>query len=167
MAALTFVTMPMALAGGALATLLSGGVLTLGALFWLLGCLCPCCTQYLWVDQTLPASRTGNWLAVGPPDLVSRGVSERFGQIVTTALTVALALAPFIFLGNIAGHEIVRPMAMVIIGGLVTTLLYNLLVVPALYLRYGQVTETEFIDAFNKQTQPDLRRLISPALAKF
>ena len=67
-----------------------------------------------------------------------------------TAITTALALVPFIFLGNIAGHEVVRPMAIVIIGGLVTSTLYNLLVMPALYLRFGHVTETEFVDALHK-----------------
>jgi hypothetical protein len=39
----------------------------------------------------------------------------------------------------------------VIIGGLITSALFNLLVVPSLYLRYGQVTETEFVDALNKE----------------
>lgn len=154
MAVLTFMTLPMALAGGALATLLSGGVLTLGALFGFLaifaltvrntfGLIKHC--QHLEQETDLPFGA----------DLVSRGAQERFGPIVTTAITTALALAPFIFLGNIAGHEIVRPMATVIIGGLVTTTLYNLLVIPALYLHYGQITETEFIDTFNKRPQPD------------
>jgi Cu/Ag efflux pump CusA len=48
-----------------------------------------------------------------------------------------------LFLGDIAGHEIVRPMAIVILGGLVTTTLLNLFVAPALYLRFGSSPEVD------------------------
>lgn len=152
MAALTFVTMPMALAGGAVATLLGGGVFTLGALFGFFAIFAVAVRntfasikhfQHLEQEEELPFGA----------ELVTRGASERFGPILITAITTALAVAPFIFLGNIAGHEVVRPMAMVIIGGLVTATLFNLLVVPSLYLRYGQITETEFVDALHKVPQ--------------
>jgi Cu/Ag efflux pump CusA len=153
MAALTFVTLPMALAGGAVAALLSGGVLTLGALFGFLAVLAIALRNafalikhchHIEQETAQPFSA----------DLVKQGAAERFGPILTTAITTILALAPFIFLGNIAGLEIVRPMATVMIGGLVTATLYNLLVVPALYLRYGQVTEIEFVESLYKVEQP-------------
>lgn len=156
MAALTFVTLPMALAGGAVAALLSGGTLSLGALFGFLAILAIALRNvfaqiqhFHYLEQELGQSFGA--------DLVSRGAGERFGPILTTAITTILALLPFIFLGNSAGHEVVHPMALVIIGGLVTSTIYNLLVVPALYLRYGQVTETEFVDALHKARQPGLQ----------
>ena len=52
-----------------------------------------------------------------------------------TALTTGLALVPLLVTGNIPGQEIEHPMAVVILGGLVTSTLLNLFVVPALYLR--------------------------------
>ena len=55
-----------------------------------------------------------------------------------TALTTGLALVPLVIAGNIPGHEIEHPMAIVILGGLVTSTLLNLFVVPALYLRFGK-----------------------------
>jgi Cu/Ag efflux pump CusA len=63
--------------------------------------------------------------------------------ILMTALATALALLPVLFLGNIAGLEIVRPMAIIVVGGLVTTMLLDLFVLPVLYLRYGASREQD------------------------
>ncbi|HLA80159.1 MAG TPA: efflux RND transporter permease subunit, partial [Thermoleophilia bacterium] len=71
------------------------------------------------------------------PGLVLRGTRERLAPIVMTAATTAAALLPFVLFGDIPGNEIVRPMAIVILGGLVTSTLVSLHVLPALYLRYG------------------------------
>jgi Cu/Ag efflux pump CusA len=55
-----------------------------------------------------------------------------------TALATALAVLPLVVLGNLPGHEIEHPMAVVIVGGLVTSTLLNLFVLPSLYLRFGK-----------------------------
>jgi Cu/Ag efflux pump CusA len=55
-----------------------------------------------------------------------------------TALTTGLALVPLLVTGNIPGQEIEFPMAIVIVGGLVTSTVLNLFVVPSLYLRFGK-----------------------------
>jgi Cu/Ag efflux pump CusA len=62
-----------------------------------------------------------------------------------TTLTTALVLLPALFLGDIPGLEIVRPMALAILGGLVTAVLLNLFILPALYLglRVSSVEEIE------------------------
>jgi len=60
-----------------------------------------------------------------------------------TTLTTGLALVPLIISGNIPGQEIEYPMAIVILGGLVTSTLLNLLVVPSLYLRFGKPLGSE------------------------
>ncbi|MFZ4658434.1 MAG: efflux RND transporter permease subunit [Caldilineaceae bacterium] len=150
MAALTFVTLPMALTGGAIAALLGGGGFTLGALFGFFAILAIALRHTFASIKHFQQLEQETGLPFGL-DLVNRGSSDRFGPILVTTITTILAFAPFIFLGNIAGHEMVRPMAAVIIGGLITSALFNLLVVPSLYLRYGQVTETEFVDALNKE----------------
>ena len=58
--------------------------------------------------------------------------------ILMTALATGLALVPIVLGGSRAGYEIEHPLAVVILGGLVTSTLLNLLIVPALYLRYGR-----------------------------
>ena len=72
------------------------------------------------------------------PALVIRGARERLAPILMTALATGLALVPLAIAGDLPGHEIEHPMAIVILGGLVTSTLLNLFVVPALYLRFGQ-----------------------------
>ena len=72
------------------------------------------------------------------PELVLRGARERVAPIMMTALTAGLALVPLVWAGNIPGHEIEHPMAIVVLGGLITSTLVNLFVVPALYLVYGK-----------------------------
>ena len=57
--------------------------------------------------------------------------------MIMSAITTALALVPLVLLGDIAGLEIVRPMAFVILGGLVTSTWLTLVVLPALYLSLG------------------------------
>ena len=55
-----------------------------------------------------------------------------------TTLATALALVPLVVMGNLPGHEIEHPMAVVILGGLVTSTLVNLFIVPSLYLRFAK-----------------------------
>src|SRR5919108_491270 len=59
------------------------------------------------------------------------------GPFVMTALTTGLALLPFVLFGDIPGHEVARPMAAVILGGLATSTVINLFALPALYLRFA------------------------------
>jgi Cu/Ag efflux pump CusA len=55
-----------------------------------------------------------------------------------TSLATGLALVPLIVLGERPGHEIEHPLAVVVVGGLVTSTLLNLFVLPSLYLRFGR-----------------------------
>jgi Cu/Ag efflux pump CusA len=72
------------------------------------------------------------------PDLVRRGARERLSPIMMTALATGLAVIPLVVAGSLPGHEIEHPMAVVIVGGLVTSTFRNLFIVPALYLRWGR-----------------------------
>jgi Cu/Ag efflux pump CusA len=72
------------------------------------------------------------------PALVLRGAKERLAPILMTASATGLALVPLAFAGSLPGHEIEHPMAVVILGGLVTATLLNLFVLPSLYLRFGR-----------------------------
>ena len=72
------------------------------------------------------------------PSLVLRGARERISPIMMTALTTALAVLPLVVSGNLPGHEIEHPLAVVVLGGLITSTLLNLFVVPSLYLRFAK-----------------------------
>jgi Cu/Ag efflux pump CusA len=71
-------------------------------------------------------------------ELVLRGSMERVTPMVMLGLTAGLALVPLLLAGNIPGNEIEYPMAIVIIGGLITSELLNLFIVPMLYLHFGK-----------------------------
>jgi Cu/Ag efflux pump CusA len=71
------------------------------------------------------------------PELVERGARERLAPILTSAAATALVMLPFVIAGAMPGLEIVHPMAVVVLGGLVTATLLSLFVLPALYLRFG------------------------------
>jgi len=75
-------------------------------------------------------------------ELVLRGAEERLAPILMTALTTGLALVPLVIAGNKPGHEIEYPLAVVILGGLVTSTVLNLALLPPLYAAFGRPAPT-------------------------
>ena len=71
-------------------------------------------------------------------DLVVRAARERLAPILMTSLATGLALVPLVMFGERPGQEIEHPLAVVILGGLFTSTLLSLFVIPALYLRFGK-----------------------------
>jgi Cu/Ag efflux pump CusA len=141
LAALTFVALPMALAGGVLAALIAGGDITLGSVAGLVAVLGFAVRgTVVLVRHYQRLQREGEEFGLG---LVTRGTRERLVPILTSALASAVTLIPFAVSGGSAGFEVVGPMSAVILGGLVTSTLLNLVVIPAAYLRFGFVAETE------------------------
>jgi CzcA family heavy metal efflux pump len=138
LALLTFSTLPWALVGGVLAAFLSnGGLLSLGSLVGLLTILGIATRNGIMMVSHFQHLETEEGEPFGPA-LVLRGARERIAPILMTALTTGLALVPLVIRGNIPGQEIEHPMAMVILGGLLTSTLLNLFVIPSLYLRFGK-----------------------------
>lgn len=88
------------------------------------------------------------------PSLVLRASRERFKPILVTTCATALALAPFAFAGSRPGLEIAQPMAVVILGGLVTSSLVNLLLAPGLYLRFASSTRPDPVRARPQNLEP-------------
>jgi len=134
---LTFFTLPWALVGGVLTAYLTGGILSLGSLVGLLTILGIATRNGIMMISHFQHLEAEEGEPFGPA-LVLRGARERIAPIMMTALTTGLALVPLVIAGNIPGQEIEYPMAIVILGGLVTSTLLNLLVVPTLYLRFGK-----------------------------
>ncbi|HEX8930906.1 MAG TPA: efflux RND transporter permease subunit [Actinomycetota bacterium] len=137
LAALSLLTLPMALVGGVLAAYLGGGVVSLGSLvgfFTVMGIAAR--NGILMINHFQHLERhEGETFG---PELVLRGARERLSPILMTALATALAVVPLVLNGNIPGHEIEHPLAIVILGGLFTSTLLNLFVVPPLYLRFAR-----------------------------
>ena len=72
-------------------------------------------------------------------EAVVRGSRERLAPVLLTALTAGLALVPLVLAGDHPGNEIQSPMAEVILGGLISSTFLNLVVVPVLFLKFGDV----------------------------
>jgi CzcA family heavy metal efflux pump len=140
LAATSFLTLPLALVGGVLGVLLTGSVLSLGALVGFVLLLGIAARNGVMLIRHLQHLEQVEGEAFGP-GLVMRGAGERVTPIVLTALAIIFALLPLLIGGNVPGQEVLQPMAVVVLGGLVTTTLLNLFVTPALYLRFGADVE--------------------------
>jgi Cu/Ag efflux pump CusA len=140
LAAATFLTLPMALVGGVLAALATGRVLSLGALVGFVLLLAIALRNGVTLFSHFRHLEREEGEAFGPR-LVVRGARERLTPILHTALATAFLLVPLVVLGNVPGQELLQPMAVVVLGGLVTATLLNLFVAPALYLRFGSSAE--------------------------
>jgi CzcA family heavy metal efflux pump len=135
--ALVFLTLPFALVGGVLAAWGSGGVLSIGSLvgfFTVFGIAAR--NGILLINHAQHLEREEGE-AFGTA-MVIRAARERLAPILMTSLATGLALVPLVVLGDRPGHEIEYPLAVVILGGLFTSTLLNLFVVPVLYLRFGR-----------------------------
>jgi Cu/Ag efflux pump CusA len=134
---LSFLTLPSALVGGVLAAWLGDGVISLGSLVGFLTVLGIAARNGIMLISHFQHLEREEGEEFGPA-LVLRGAKERLAPILMTALATGLALVPLVVAGSIPGHEIEHPMAVVILGGLLTSTLLNLFIVPSLYLRFGR-----------------------------
>jgi Cu/Ag efflux pump CusA len=137
LAVLTFLLLPTALVGGVLAVSLGDGVLSLGSLVGFLTVFGIAARNGILMISHFQHLERYEGESFGP-GLVLRGAKERLAPILMTASATGLALVPLAVPGAIPGHEIEHPMAIVILGGLVTATLLNLFVLPSLYLRFGK-----------------------------
>ncbi|QIN83167.1 MMPL family transporter [Rubrobacter tropicus] len=137
LAVLLFLTLPMALVGGVLAVWMGDGILSLGSLIGFLTVFGIAARNGILMISHFQHLEREEGEAFGPA-LVLRGAKERLAPILMTASATGLALVPLAVAGSIAGHEIEHPMAIVILGGLITSTLLNLFVLPSLYLRFGK-----------------------------
>jgi CzcA family heavy metal efflux pump len=131
-------TIPFALIGGVLAAALQGGALSLGSFVGFVtvlgiaarnGIMLVSHFRHLELEEGETFSTA----------MVLRGAEERLIPILMTALATGLALVPLVIAGNKPGHEIEYPLAVVILGGLVTSTLLNLFLLPPIYARFGRV----------------------------
>ena len=131
LALLVMASLPLALIGGIGMAAGMGGVVSLGTLVGLVTVLGIAARNgILLIAHYRHLEEEG--MPFGPA-LVLRGARERLSPILMTALSTGLALIPLVAAGNTAGHEIEHPMAVVIVGGLVSSTLLNLFAMPVLF----------------------------------
>jgi CzcA family heavy metal efflux pump len=136
-ASLVMVNLPLALIGGVAGVFLAGGVLSVASMIGFItlfgiatrnGIMLVSHIRHLMTEEGVTDFRTA----------VERGAMERVVPILMTALAAGLALIPLALGGGKSGSEIQTPMAIVILCGLMTSTLLNIVVLPTLYLRYGR-----------------------------
>ena len=136
-ALLILLNLPLALIGGVAGVFLAGGVLSVASMIGFItlfgiatrnGIMLVSHIQHLMQNEGVTDFR----------DAVERGAQERLVPILMTAMAAGLALVPLALGGGRTGSEIQTPMAIVILCGLTTSTLLNMIVVPTMYLRYGK-----------------------------
>jgi len=142
LAILSFLTLPSALVGGVIAAYLGDGIISLGSLVGFLTILGIAARNGIMLIEHFQHLERFEGETFGPK-LVLRGARERISPIMMTALTTVFAIVPLVVAGSLPGHEIEHPLAVVVLGGLVTSTLLNLFVVPSLYLRFGASRKTD------------------------
>jgi len=134
---LVLINLPFSLVGGVIAVLFTNGVLSIGSLVGFVtlfgitlrnSIMLVSHFHYLVVEE----GRTWN------SETAIRGAQERLPSILITALVTALAMLPIAMNSDSPGREVMGPMASIIIGGLISSTILNLLVLPSIMLRYGK-----------------------------
>jgi CzcA family heavy metal efflux pump len=136
-AVLGFLTLPSALVGGLIGAYVTGDVISIGSLVGFLTVFGIAARNQIMLVSHYQHLERYEGEAFGPA-LALRGARERLSPILMTALATGLALVPLVITGDIPGHEIEFPMAIVILGGLITSTFLNLFVAPSLYLQFGK-----------------------------
>lgn len=134
---LLLANLPFALVGGVIAVLMGGGALSIGALVGFVTLFGISLRNSILLLSHYEHLVEVEGMAWGP-EAAARGASERLSPILMTALATALGLLPLALGSGAPGREIEGPMAIVILGGLVTSTVLNLGVLPALALRFGR-----------------------------
>ncbi len=139
---LVLVNLPFSLVGGVVAALFTGGVLSIGSLVGfvtLFGITLRNSIMMVSHFQHLVDAENMIWNR----ETAIRGAQERLPSILITALVTALAMLPIAVNSDNPGREIMGPMAAIVIGGLISSTILNLLVLPAIMLRYGRFVKQE------------------------
>ena len=139
---LMLLNLPFALVGGVIAVLMTGSSLSVGSLVGFItlfgitirnSIMLVSHYQYLIEEEGLP------WGL----DVAVKGAQERLPSILMTALVTALAMLPIAIDIDNPGREILGPMAAIIIGGLASSTILNLLIMPAIMLKFGKFSRLE------------------------
>lgn len=143
LAALVFVLLPVALSGGVIAADLAGGFGSVYMLVALAAVLAFAIRDVVMLMGTYQSLQTQAPSA--PPALhMKRAAFERLQPTILTAVITGLALLPLVLLGGPVGAGILLPLALIVWGGLITSALLSLYILPILFLRFGPAANTDW-----------------------
>jgi CzcA family heavy metal efflux pump len=154
--AMIMINLPLALVGGAIAVMLTGGILSIASLVGFVT-LFGVATR----NGLLLVDNYNTKFADGMPlkDLLIQGSMERLNAILMTAFTSALGLAPLVIAGG-PGKELLQPLSIVVLGGLFTSTTLTLLILPALYARFGKhLFSKRSLVENGKVSQPEIEQI--------
>lgn len=135
--AIVFMSLPFSLIGGVAGIAAGGGVISLGSVVGFVAVLGIAARNGIMLVSHYRHLQDEEGLLFGP-ELVLRGACERLVPILMTALTAMLALVPIVWGGNLPGYEIEYPMALVILGGMLSSTVLSLFLLPTFYLLLGR-----------------------------
>jgi len=138
---LIMANLPLALIGGIVAIFLTGGIMSVPSLIGLISVFGIAARNGIILVTHYHNLRVDG---LSRDEVVIEGSKERLAPVLMTAAAAAFGLLPLLF-GDLAGKELERPMAEVILGGLFTSTFLNMIVVPALYLKYGWERDEVFV----------------------
>ncbi len=145
LAFMILVNLPLAMIGGVFAVKFSSGIISIPSIIGFITLFGIAIRNGILLvaeyERLLPVSAQPN--AAKLRKVMVQGSVDRFNPIMMTALTAALALIPLIWNGDKSGNEIQAPMGIVVLGGLITSTMLNIYVVPALYEWYRSRRKTE------------------------
>ncbi|MBD1852752.1 efflux RND transporter permease subunit [Leptolyngbya sp. ST-U4] len=154
--AMIMINLPLALVGGVIAVALTGGILSIASLVGFVT-LFGVATR----NGLLLVDNYNTKFAAGMPlkDLLIQGSMERLNAILMTAFTSALGLAPLVLAGG-PGKELLQPLSIVVLGGLFTSTALTLLILPALYAKFGKyLFPKRSVVENGKVSQPEMERI--------
>ena len=132
---LILVNLPFALIGGVFAILVTDGIMSIASLVGFITLFGIAVRNgIIMIAHFNQLLNEGKSLL----EAVVQGSMERLSPILMTALTTGLALTPLAFAGDKPGNEIQAPLSIVILGGLITSTILNMIVLPALFVKWGQ-----------------------------
>jgi CzcA family heavy metal efflux pump len=146
LAALALVVLPSATVGGVLVILATGGLIALGSLIGLLAVFAIATRNTLGLIKHYQQLGDHEARRISP-EVIRDGARDHVLPILTTAVATGFVFVPFAVLGDLPGLEVVRPMAGVVLGGLITSTFVSLFVIPALYLRLAPDPESIVVQA--------------------
>ncbi|MGH8830004.1 MAG: efflux RND transporter permease subunit [Polaromonas sp.] len=142
LALIAFLAIPASIVGGVLAAFASGGAISLGSIVGFLAVLGIAARNGVLLISHYQRLEGQEGVPFGL-ELVIRGTRERLPSILASSAAIVAAMLAIVVFGRIPGLEIVQPMAIVIIGGLVASTLFTLFVMPALSLLFGSGSEPQ------------------------